>query len=243
MRILRNVVSADSIAWHRTQFDAPKRSTIHLREFVARIWGADEMPGDVLDAACGAGANMLHLSELWPSANWTGIDLDEAALELARERLDAERFTLVAGNLNRLEAEFGPKRFDVCFSIMSLSWLDDYERAIEQMLAVTRKWLFVLNLFSRAELDAFTRVVGRMAGSAVEGYDAHYNVYSLPRFERYCRDLGARHVEAEPFEIDLDLPPTNGGGMGTFTERTADGRRLQFSGPVWMPWWFVAVEL
>ena len=80
-------------------------------------------------------------------------------------------------------------------------------------------------------------MVGRLPGSRHYGYDEHYNVYSLPRFIKYCRDLGCSKVVTEPFEIDIDLPrPERSGGMGTYTQQLADGHRLQLSGPLHMPW-------
>jgi SAM-dependent methyltransferase len=232
----------DRIAWHCAQYAEPKRSTIALRDFATRTLAGEDPPATVLDAGSGAGANMLHLADLYPNARWTGVDLNEDLVELGREHLDPSRFTMSVGNLLCLEQQLGAKRFDLCFSVMTLSWIADYERAVQQMLAVTGRWLLILNLFADTDLDAFTRVRGRRAGPYQE-FDEHYNVYSLPRFREFCLGLGANEVIAEPFEIDVDLPRPDHGGMGTWTERTEDGRRLQFSGPLAMPWWFVAVRV
>jgi hypothetical protein len=235
-------VSPERLRWHSDQFAEPKRSTAHMREFAARTLAGEPAPTAVLDAGAGAGANMLHLADLFPAARWTGVDLDEDLVRAGRERLDGERFELLAGDVLELERMFGAKHFDVSLSIMTLSWIADYERAIEQMFAVTKRWLLILNLFGDTELDAFIRVRGRHAGPH-EGLEEHYNVYSLPRFRDFCLRLGAVETIAEPFEIDVDLPRPEHGGMGTWTERTVDGRRLQFSGALSMPWWFVAVRL
>jgi methyltransferase family protein len=220
-----------------------------LSEFVARTLSGSDPPseapaaaGAILDAGAGAGANMKHLSDLFTDAHWTGVDLAGELVEIGRKHLDPTRFTMRQGNLLKLEQDFGPRRFDVCFSIMTLSWIEDYEAAVQQMLAVTRGWLFILNLFSETDVDAFIQVTGRRAGPH-DGFKANYNVYSLPRFREFCRTLGAREIVAEPFEIDIDLPRPDHGGMGSWTERTADGRRLQLSGPLLMPWWFVAVRI
>lgn len=229
------------MVWHTDQYTGPNRSTVYLREFVTRVLCGEERPGDVLEAGCGGGAKMLHLSDLFPAAHWTGVDLGEESIRIGRERLDPRRFTMLQADLNELERTFGAKRFDISFSIMTLSWIDDYERAVQQMLAVTEKWLFILNLFSDTELDAFISVRGRLPGPH-EGLAAFYNIYSLPRFLRYCRQLGATEIVTEPFELDIDIPRPDHGGMGTWTDRMADGRRLQFSGPLVMPWWFVAVR-
>jgi ubiquinone/menaquinone biosynthesis C-methylase UbiE len=230
------------IKWHANQYAGPNRSTIHLREFVTRVLAQEESPSEVLDAGCGGGAKMAHLADLFPAAHWTGVDLEEKAIELARERLDPERFTLVQGDVEKLEETFGAQHFDISFSLMALSCVEDYERPIQQLLAVTRGWLFVLTLFAEGEIDAFIRIRGRMLGPQ-EGVVAHYNVYSLPRFKEFCRQHGAKEIIAEPFEMDIDIPRPDHGGMGTWTERLADGRRLQLSGSLTMPWWFVAVRV
>jgi hypothetical protein len=91
-------------------------------------------------------------------------------------------------------------------------------------------------------LDALITVVSRMRG-ARRGESRYYNIYSLPRFEEFCRERGATEIIATPFEIDVDVPRPEHREMGTWTERMADGRRLQRSGPLTMPWWFVAIRL
>jgi SAM-dependent methyltransferase len=227
--------------WHADQYAGPNRSTVYLREFVTRVLDGDDPPTEVLEAGCGGGAKMLHLADLFPEARWTGVDHSEEVLAIARERLDHDRFELARGDLMDLEGSFAPKQFDLSFSLMTLMCLEDYERAVEQMLAVTSRWVFILSLFSETDLDAFVHLRGRLAGPN-EGTSAIYNIYSLPRFEAYCRQLGASEVVSEPFEIDIDIPRPVHGTMGTWTERLADGRRLQLSGPLAMPWWFVAIR-
>lgn len=242
------MLTSEQIAWHSSQFAEPKRNTAKLEEFVKRVAGGDS-PSDVLDAGTGAGANMLHLADVFPTAHWTGIDLHEELLEIGREYLDPACFTLRQSDMLRLEKDFGPKCFDVSLTILTLSWLDDYELAVEQLLAVTKKRLFILSLFSDSALDAFIRVVDRMKGPEKhlagphEGLDGRYNIYSLPRFREFLKQRGAKEIVAEPYEIDIDLPQPDHKGMGTWTERMADGRRLQLSGPLWMQWWFVAIGL
>ena len=230
-----------NLKWHVNQYTATNRSTIRLGEFAARILAHEDPPTEVLEVGCGGGSKMLHLSEVFPAAHWSGVDIADEALEIGREHLDSKRFALIHGDMNELEKTFGPKRFDISFSIMTLMNLEDYERPIQQMMAVTKKWLFVLNLFSDSEVNAFVRLRGRLAGPQ-EGMAVNYNVYSLPRFDDFCRQHGATEIVTEPFEIDIDIPRPDHRGMGTWTERLADGRRLQRSGPLAMPWWFVAVR-
>ena len=70
-----------------------------------------------------------------------------------------------------------------------------------------------------------------------------YNVYSLDRFRQLCEARGCREFVTRDFEIDVDLPEPSARGMGTYTRTLADGRRLQFSGPLLQPWKLFGVRI
>ena len=54
-------------------------------------------------------------------------------------------------------------------------------------------------------------------------------------------ELGFNNIKYKPFEIDIDLAkPVN--RMGTYTEKLENGHRIQISGPLLMPWYFVGGE-
>jgi hypothetical protein len=61
----------------------------------------------------------------------------------------------------------------------------------------------------------------------------------LQRTEELFAKEGYDRFDWTPFDIDIDLPKTDYKWMGTYTERLEDGRRLQRSGPILMPWHFV----
>src|SRR5258708_6552932 len=64
------------LAYHRRQFAEPYRSTMHLGRFVQRILGTgSEAACSALDAGCGAGANIFHLSRVLTQVRWTGVDI------------------------------------------------------------------------------------------------------------------------------------------------------------------------
>jgi hypothetical protein len=56
----------------------------------------------------------------------------------------------------------------------------------------------------------------------------------------FLNNNGYTKFKSKKFEIDVDVPPD--GTFRTYTERTFDGRRIQISGPVFMPWHFIAAE-
>jgi SAM-dependent methyltransferase len=235
-------LSDDQVDYHRRQFDVPYRSTLALADFARRHLASLE-PRTALDVACGAGANIYHLSRRFQKVRWTGLDYAERYLELGRSLIASAPLPhpvveLVTGDLYRLADTLSPASFDVVFSVQTLSWLPRYEEALEQMIAMARPggWVFVSSLFTDTRVDA--DIVVRPEGRA----PVNYNVYSTSRFERECARHNARLVTAEDFQIDIDLEAPKDGSMGTYTRRLADGTRLQLSGPIWMPWKFLAIK-
>ena len=55
----------------------------------------------------------------------------------------------------------------------------------------------------------------------------------------YKGNINTTDIIFNPFQINLDLPRGDLNRVGTFTEKQEDGRRLQFSGPIALPWYFL----
>jgi SAM-dependent methyltransferase len=191
----------------------------------------------ILDAACGIG----HLSEVLlednPDATYLGVDETPAVIREARDLWSRRGVRFEVADVNTLPDRY-PNGFDIVVSWKTLTWLEHYDRMLPALMALSRKHLFVSSLFYDGDIDFQTRVQDH--GNNAEWF---YNVYSLPRFVARLRDLGAQHVEVNDFEIGIDLPRGDPDVMGTYTRRLEDGRRLQFSGALWMPWKVLRVDI
>jgi SAM-dependent methyltransferase len=242
-------LTKEAQAYHVRQFETPYRSTIALGEFARRYVRQDARLG--LDVACGAGANLFHFSKLFPEISWTGVDMAAEVLEIGRS-VWADRShglrepRLIEGDLFRLAEDLGPESFDIVFLLQTLSWLPSYEDAMMQLLAVTKPGgtVIVSSLFTDELIDA-TTVVQQFTDDGsftpLLGDGLNYNVYCYDRFISVCRELGASKVEAQDFIIDADLPKPPTRQLGTFTRKLDDGTRLQQTGPLFLPWKFIAI--
>lgn len=228
--------------YYSRQFETPYRSTIHLADFTRRVLGSDRSAKRVIDVGCGAGAVMYHLNNILPDALWVGLDLAFRHLSTGKPRLNnGGRYSLVQGDFYRLTSTFGSQSFDHSFSVQTLSWCPGYEPIVSQILAMTKGWSFFTALFTDFPVDAMIKLTDY--STDIEGVGPlDYNVYSLRRFTEFCREQGAAEVIAEDFLIDVDLDPPATGGIGTYTRRLDDGSRLQFSGPIVLPWKAIAIR-
>ncbi len=230
----------DTLEFHARQFREPNRSTIHIGRFLQTL-GLPES-ADVLDVGCGAGAPILHLATLFPGFRWTGLDVEGSALfPLGRAEMKKRGVSIdfIEGDFYELSDAVRDRTFDLVLSIQTLPFIPDYRPALEQLLAVTGDRLVVSCLFTELDIDALSLMIDYTKPEGAR--ELHYNTYSQPRFERFCADRGFGRFVSREFEMDIDLPP-RATGRGTYTRTLADGRRLLFSGPVHLPWRFLAMQ-
>lgn len=229
--------------YHLRQFDSPYRSTFHLIDFMQQ--NVPVRTGNALDVGCGAGSSIYHFSQSFGNFQWSGIDAAGRVLfPLSKKYFGSRAMNpdLHHGNFDELIDLYGPKSFDLVVSVQTLLTLPSYETALDQLLAVTKGWLVMSSLFTDFNVDVKCEVFdytwpGKIAGPHF------YNTYSLRRFCQYCEERGARNFIVKDFDIDIDLPVQPERGFHTHTRILSDGKRLQFTGPVFQSWKFLAMEM
>lgn len=228
--------------YHKRQFDRTYRSTVAFADFVAARANLSADGARVLDIGSGEGANLWYLSQRFPACDFVGIDLNPDLVRWGNEELAARgvsRVALQQGDVYALDAGLRD-RFEGIISLQTLSWLPDYEAPLRRMMELNAEWIAVSSLFFDGRVTARVEIEDHTTPLAGQPFrEAFYNVYALPLVRDLLADGGYQHVEAQPFEIDVDLPRPPHDGMGTYTEMTTDGRRLQISGPLLMSWYFV----
>lgn len=197
----------------------------------------------VLDMCCGLGHLILHLKRDFPSAVYVGVDQTPYLVEEARGLSKAvPGVSFEVGDLFKIPKRF-EKKFDVTICWKTLSWLPGYEKALRCLMRTAKKHLFVSALFYEGDIDYEIKVREYAKDRGKKGRDAYYNIYSLPRFERFALQNGAKRVRSHDFKIGIDLPRGDIDHMATYTVPLRNGERMQMSGALPMPWKIVHIEL
>jgi len=84
----------------------------------------------ILDVGCGIGPIEQNL----PTLNIIGFDVSEKMLEEARKRSDK---AFIQGNAEHLSVK--DSTFDAVFTVTTLEFLDDYEKAVKEIARVTKR--------------------------------------------------------------------------------------------------------
>jgi ubiquinone/menaquinone biosynthesis C-methylase UbiE len=83
----------------------------------------------ILDVGCG----ICSFEQNLPNLNVIGLDISEEMLEEARKRSDK---AFVQGNAEKLK--FEDSTFDAVFTVATLEFLDDYQKAVKEIARVTK---------------------------------------------------------------------------------------------------------
>lgn len=190
-------------------YDSPRGRWIGDVEFELLCRHLDTHPGkSLLDVGCGTGWFTRRLAAA--GFDVTGLDVDADALDFARERSD-HGIAYVEGDACRLP--FPDQSFDQVISITALCFVDDWPRAMAEIVRVTRR-RFVLGLLNRHSLLWLDK--GRSGGKgAYQG--AHW--HTRGELDEVLEELPVEHVR---FSTAIFLP--SGTELAQAVERALPNR-------------------
>jgi SAM-dependent methyltransferase len=237
---------ADSIlsGYHRRQYSEPNRSTVMFCDWMEAVGLLKtDAAQSVMDIGAGLGANVNYMAHRYPRSRFLGIELNPQLAAAATEALSAagaENGAVEQGDLYDLDARH-VGAFDGVLSYMLLSWLPDFAEPLARMAALRPRWIAMTSLFYDGPVNTVVRTQDYTLPIGDSPYrESYYNIYAMPLVRECLARLGYGGFVCTPFEIDIDLAQPDDGGMRSFTRRLADGRRLQFGGPVHLSWHFIA---
>ena len=197
----------------------------------------------ILDACCGIGHISYFLSEISPESKFLGVDQTTYLIEEAKKLcLNNSNITFEINDIFDITTKYS-KTFDISISWRTLSWLPYYEQMLRDLFAVTKHHIFISSLFYDGDIDFITQVREFKKETGKEHFNDYYNVYSLPQFRKFVYALGAKNIEIYDFEISKDLPKPPIDQLGAYTLRLEDGKRLQISGAILLPWKIIRIDL
>jgi len=222
---------AETLDYHLRQWKEPYRSTVAFAEFIRPFMATTK---DVIDLGCGSGAATNYIAEQFPHAYVTGVEVSQALL--AQRHANTKAY-YSAGDMTNLTDM--PVKGGGVISLQTLSWMPDIETPLDQICTkIKPKWMAFSSLFYDGEISCKIEVTEHTRPRW-----SYYNIYSIPRVEKFMKGRGYEMADAHPFTPHIDLPkPDNPDLMKTYSVRNSHGLRLQFSGPLYLPWWFLAFE-
>lgn len=190
----------------------------------------------VADVACGGGCLSFWLNKKYPHCHYTLIDLNPEFLSDAANLNTGSNFHFIMDDVYDLK-EVRDNTFDLTCCWQTLSWLENPEKALHQLVRITKQGgrIYLSSLFNDFhEVDIYSKVLDWTRDSTQQGHYAVYNTYSMRTLRTW---IGSKvnSIELYKFDIDIDLLEKVK-GLGTYTVKSADGKRLQISAGMLLNW-------
>lgn len=236
------ILDEENMNFHMRQYGNPYRSTVKFSEFLKR---RNARGGNyrILDLGCGAGAVLGYLLASDKRFSWGyGIDINKNLVDIGNKILKERGIyncKLVEGDFFDMDISvFG--KINGVVSLQTFNILPDYTEIVKCMCKLSPEWMGFSMLGFEGLIDYKIKLSDYTKGNG--GSEVFYNIYSLPRMKEFFSCMGYSKFEYEEFVIDIDLARANPMGRGTYTVKTEQGKRMQISGGMMMPWYFVYVE-
>lgn len=226
--------SAKMESYHQRQLEKPYRSTVHFEQFLRQCTSLNK--SKLIDIACGMGGVARYLSELYPDCEILGMDFNENFKDTFPK---GDKLSFEVGDIYNIDKKYA-RIFDGAICLQTLSWLPGYEEPLKEICGLRTKWIAMSLLGYEGKIN-FNIGVENYESLTPEGDFTHsyYNIYSLPLMEKVLRGYGFQTFSYQKFEIDIDLEKPKNWDLGTYTIMTAEQNRIQISGALLMPWYFV----
>ena len=198
---------------------------------------------NILDACCGIGHLPYFLSEISKESKFLGIDQTSYLIDEAKKLCKGKsNISFEINDMYNISTKY-PKEFDISINWRTLSWLPYYDQMLKELFTVTKNHIFLSSLFYDGDIDFITQVREFKTETGKKHFNDYNNVYSLPHFKKFAYELGAKNIEVYDFDISIDLPKPSIDQFVSYTEKLENGKRLQISGAILLPWKIIRIDL
>jgi trans-aconitate methyltransferase len=222
------------------QWDSPYRSTELFCKWLEsfNVFNAGNI---ICDLGCGAGSNSYYIWNKYKDLTLYGIDISPLLINLAKEQSQKKEASVIKYEVGDLY-DFPPKyvnQFDGILLFQVLSWLPEYENAIQKIVKLNPKWIAFSCLMNDSLVECEINIKDYSRNKTGNYQEKYYNVYSAERVKNLFNSLGYNTFKHKKMEMDMDIPEdkTNK-GMGTYTKNLENGERIQISGGILLNWKF-----
>ena len=220
--------------YSKVQHTNTYESTIEFVKFISKHINLKKK--NIIDLACGGGANTIYLAEKFKSSFIIGIDINKNLLKLANQETNKKNIK----NIKYLNGNWfdvnKKKNIDGVIAFQSLSFV---KGSLEKKISVFNKKNFNFLAFSTLctpfDVNFNINVDDFSKGEFEKGT---YDVYSFKILKQLLKKKGYKKIYFKQFFIKQKLTKPKHKGMGSYTVQIKNKNYL-FSGGIYLPYYFI----
>jgi SAM-dependent methyltransferase len=224
-------------------------NTVEFLKFIEKY--IDLNKKNIIDLACGGGANTIYLAKKYPQSSFLGIDYNRRLIAMGNKfkkdlsnvkfkiddwnNINSSKNFIYKKNRSKTLQERRKKEGGI-ISFQAISFLDmPITKIFNNFNKKKFPFLAFSSLFYEGKVDYKIYVEDLSKSEFTEGW---YNIYSIHTLKKILIKKGYKNFKFEKFNIQYDLPKPMHGGMQSYTVKSYSGKRMIFSGALHIPYAF-----
>lgn len=194
--------------------------------FLETLIDSNIKPKRILDACCGGGALTYHIKHIYTKAHFELVDYSENAIQCAKE-LNKGDDKINYRQSSLYDIGFADNLFDVAFCWKTLSFIDEPEKMLKELLRVTNGTVYVSLLYNfHHPVDIYSKVFDYSNPQP----ECQYNTFCNVTLDKWLEGYKYRIYEFVP-----QHPITAIKELDTYTVDVNEGL-LQIAGGMLLNW-------
>lgn len=221
------------------QLYKPYQSTIDFEKFLKKYNVLNTKTLNILDAGCGLGANLSYFANRYPNKKFIGWDYSAKQIKLAKYFNPKLKNNFYIKNILNIKNSY--TKFDLIYSIHTICVFKKIENVIKSISKLNSKWIAINSLFYDGEMDALIHIRDlKNKKISDKNPDADFNIHSLPNTKRIFKKYGYKLFISKQYFPKNKIKKIQ--GRGSYTIKTELSKNTTFSGPVFLPWYFLLAK-
>ena len=221
------------------QLRKPYQSTLDFEKFLKTHKVLNSKMSNVLDVGCGLGANLNYFANKYPDKKFIGWDYSKKQIKFAKYYNPKLKNNFYLENI--LEIKNSYTKFDLIYSIHTICLFQKIENVIRSISKINSKWIAINSLFYDGEIDVLIHMRDlKNKKISDKNPDADFNIHSLPNTKKIFKKYGYKVIVSKQYFPKNKIKKIR--GRGSYTIKTELNKNTTFSGPVFLPWYFLLAK-
>ena len=218
------------------QYKNPYQSTIAFEEFLKSKRALNQNIKYILEAGCGAGANLHYFLNRYKDKKFEGWDYSKSQINKAKKFNKNQQINFFEKNLLKIKKK--KYKFDLVYSIHTFCVFKNISKAINSVANLNSKFIAINSLFFEGYLDVLIHIRDLKDKKITDqNPDADFNIHSLPKTIEFFKKKKYELIGSKKFFPKKPIKKKL--GRGSYTIKTEFNKHTTFSGPVYLPWYFL----
>jgi ubiquinone/menaquinone biosynthesis C-methylase UbiE len=225
-----------------TQFTKPYESTIAFQKLLSKLNLLNKKTKNIIDIGTGIGSNLQYFSSKNKNIKFLGTDYEVSRLKKGEKLNTNPKIKFKKLNILKSVKSFQNK-FDGLISIHTLCCFKELDVVIKNFCKIKPKWIAINSLFFDGPLDVLIHIRDHENKKIKDDNpNSDFNIFSLTKIEEIFKKNGYKIIKKNPYFPKQKIKGLNKGKRGSYTIKTDMHKNTTFSGPVYLPWYFVVAK-